>query len=249
MVCLQASAGMPDNWLASSSGEKIDARIDRMLLRISKQNSSNDREQLRVIFKKTQKEFLHRYKPLASLEELAVGDFDCLTATSLFAEILTRAGFSFKVIETNYHIFLLARTREGDVLIETTDRFSGFITEQQNVRERIEVYRSQKASAGKAGGATTYQYGFKVCNEIDMTELSGLLHFNQAVKSYNEAQWKSCAENLVVADRHTESPRIAALATLLLSTVILKDVDETERQEIRRLLAKFDMSAEPMASR
>src|SRR5205085_11370251 len=95
MVCLQASASMPDNWLASPSGEKIDARIDRMLLRISKQNSSNDREQLRVIFKKTQKEFLHRYKPLATLEELAVGDFDCLTATSLFAEILTRAGFSF----------------------------------------------------------------------------------------------------------------------------------------------------------
>src|SRR5690349_20425970 len=136
-ACLPVSANMPDTWLSSSNARVVDERIERMLTRISRHEQSDDRDRLLVIFKKTQKEFLHRYDAMADMDELATGDFNCLTATSLFAEILTRAGFSFKIIETNYHIFLLTSTSSGEVLIETTDRFSGFITSPEEINQRM----------------------------------------------------------------------------------------------------------------
>jgi hypothetical protein len=250
MMTLMAVAA-PDDLLTSASSEKarvLDARIEKMLVRVSRKTFDNDQEHLNLIFRKTQKEFLHRYRQYSDIDELAVGEFDCLTATSLFAEILERSGFKFRIMETNYHIFLLVTTTQGEVLIETTDRFEGFVTSEDAIAKKIDGYR--KELPAEKDSKVAYQYSFDLYNEISQAELSGLLYFNQAVKAFNNGTWQLCSERLVLADCYCDSPRIDALASLLLCTISLGDVSEDEKAQVLRNLKKFEsIAGQAIASR
>lgn len=233
--------------VSTGTASVLDERIDRVLSKVSRQKEQQtDREVLHSIFKRTQKEFLHRYKPYADLNELVKGDFDCLTATSLFATVLTRAGFDFRIIETNYHIFLLVSTAEGEVLLETTDRFAGFVTSGEAIAKKIEGYRNQLPET--TSDRVSYLYCFDVFGEIETTELTGLLYFNQAVKAYNAGSWLSCSEKIRLAGRNSSSPRIAALASVLLCKISVTEIDEAERDAIKSNLVGFE-SSYPLTSR
>ncbi len=130
---------------------QINNRVDRLLARANARSTSHDIRSLRSLFNKTHRTFLKSYVQYAGIEELAEGRFDCLTATSLFADVLTKQGYQFTMIETNYHIFILVTTSEGEVAIETTDRFGGFVTDEKKVKSMIANYRSNAlASATSA---------------------------------------------------------------------------------------------------
>lgn len=232
LVTTLAMGGSGDVWTTASrrNARIVDERINKMLDRVSRKAFRDDQDQLRTIFIKTQKEFLHRYRQYASIDELADGNFDCLTATSLFAEILGRAGFNYWIMETNYHIFLMVSTSKGDVLIETTDRFQGFVTAPGAIARRIEGYRQEQPK--DTGLKKAYEYSFNLYQEISSQQLAGLLYFNQAVAAYNDSKWVSCSEKIVAAENHCDSPRIAALASVLLCTVTMSNIPAGEKQAV-----------------
>jgi hypothetical protein len=250
MVATLAMGGSGDVWITASTENAriVDERVSKMLDRLSNKTYKDNREQLRIIFTRTQKEFLHRYKQYASMDELASGEFDCLTATSLFAEILGRTGYDYRIVETNYHIFLLVATSEGEVLIETTDRFKGFITSPGLVAARIQSYRDESPS--KRDSKKTYEYNFDLYHEISTEQLAGLLYFNQAVSAYNSRNWSLCSERILMAERHCDSPRIKALASVLLCTAYTMPMTKEERQYILENLKRIETaSGSPIASR
>lgn len=245
MTAAMATLGSPHNFFMAASPDKakvVGARIEKMLDRVARKTYVNDQEYLHTIFRKTQKEFLHRYRQYSEVDELAAGEFDCLTGTSLFAVILERSGFSYRIMETNYHIFLLVNTSQGDVLIETTDRFEGFVTSADQIAERIQRYRTELPAEKES--KLTYQYAFDLYNEVSLEELSGLLYFNQAVKAFNSGSWLLCSERIVLAESHCDSRRIDALASLLLRTITLCDISEEEKAGVISNLERFESIAD-----
>src|SRR5947207_1900394 len=91
MAGSSAFARFSNDWPTASltTAELLEHRIDKLLAKVDRQNGkSQELSVLQAIFRKTQKEFLHRYKAYANLDELTTGEFDCLTATSLFAAVL-----------------------------------------------------------------------------------------------------------------------------------------------------------------
>lgn len=245
-----AMGGSGDIWTTASTdnARMVDERISKMLDRVSRKAFSDDQEQLRTIFTRTQKEFLHRYRQYANMDELAEGEFDCLTATSLFAEILERAGFKYRIMETNYHIFLLVATSKGEVLIETTDRFQGFVTAPGTIARRIDEYRKEQPK--ETGSKKNYEYSFNLYQEISNQQLAGLLYFNQAVAAYNDSNWLLCSERIIAAERHCDSPRIAALASVLLCTVSVSNLPEDEKRAVIENLKRLEnISAHAIALR
>jgi hypothetical protein len=250
MMATLASGGSGDIWTTASSDNAriVDERISRMLDRLSQKSYDSDRDQLFSIFRKTQKEFLHRYMQYSSMDQLAAGEFDCLTATSLFAEILKRSGFSFRIMETNYHIFLLVETEKGEVLIETTDRFEGFIESPAEIAKAIKAYRTEVPTENNS--KKSYQYGFEMYNEISPRQLAGLLFFNQAVKAYNESEWLACSEKIALAESHYDSPRVATLASLLVCAISVNEIPSAEKHKVIENLKKIERaSPQPVASR
>ena len=250
MVATFAQGGSGDIWTTASSDNAkiVDERINRMLDRLSHKSYDNDRDHLFSIFKKTQKEFLHRYMQYSSMDQLAAGEFDCLTATSLFAEILDRSGFRFRIMETNYHIFLLVQTEKGEDLIETTDRFEGFIESPAGITKAIKSYRSEVPT--ESNSKKCYQYGFEMYNEISTRQLSGLLFFNQAVKAYNDGEWLLCSEKIALAENYYNSPRVDSLASLLVCAISVNEIPPAEKHKVIENLKQMErISPQPIASR
>jgi len=189
-------------WVTSSSEsglQEIDTRINELVTNINDHHYRNEKSKLHALFMKTHKTFLHSYVQYTGIEELSKGRYDCLTATSLFADILARAGYKYKIIETNYHIFVMVKTSDGDVLLETTDRIGGFISDEKRMSKVIADYKKN----------------FSLFLTVDVDQLPGLLFFNQAVKAFNAAKWDECSAKLSAAATKTNSPQIAALAELL----------------------------------
>lgn len=88
-----------------------------------KRDQGNDQRTLQRLFHKVHSSMLKRYQAYADFRTLFTeGTYDCLTATTLFSHLLTNLKYDFKVIETNYHIFILVETSRGQVMLETTDR-------------------------------------------------------------------------------------------------------------------------------
>jgi hypothetical protein len=200
-------------WTTSSSDEglqRIDTRINDLVADLSKHHYRNEINKLSALFDKTHKRFLHTYVQYTGIEELVNGRYDCLTATSLFADILTRTGYKYSIIETNYHIFITVNTADGDVVLETTDRFGGFISDKDRVNEKLSEYRKNELNV-EAG----HQYSFDLFKTVDVDQLAGLLYINQAVKAFNAAKWDECSEKLSAAAQKTDSPHVAELTELL----------------------------------
>jgi len=202
-------------WTTSPSKEgleKLDTRIEKLVTGIQEKRYRNDQHKLYDLFKKTHTTFLYQYSQYSDIDELADGKYDCLTATTLFADVLSRADFEHDIIETNYHIFIVVKTREGDVILETTDRVNGFINDKKKVTAQIAAYRKNVLERATS---SHHQYSFSLYQPVNTDQLKGLLYFNQAVKAFNAGDWAKCSEKLSAAARNINSPRIAELSSLL----------------------------------
>lgn len=192
--------------------EGVNVRVNKLVTSVESRSYRSDVRKLHTLFNKTHRRFLRSYIQYTGIEGLVKGNFDCLTATSLFADVLEKTGFDYKIIETNYHIFIMVHTHEGDVILETTDRFGGFISDKKEIARAISKYQRNTLTAATP---SHYQYAFSLYQSIGTDRLAGLLYFNQAVKAFNKQSWNECSEKLSEASKSTDSPRIAELVELL----------------------------------
>ncbi len=215
----------------------------------SAEEAGNDFEQLEQLFRAAQSKILRSYSAYTSIDRLARGNYDCLTATALFASLLNCQQFDFDIIETNYHIFLKVRTSRGDVLLETTDRFNGFVSNPIEIENRIEGYKKVVAQAGP--GQIAHDYSFQLYHKVLPEQLVGLLYFNQAVNAFNKGDLGMCAEKLRLSRLHYETPRTLELGSLLLGSLPhQKDLTAAQKEQIRKMIfASVNQLGVPVASR
>lgn len=200
---------------------------------LKKKSARNDHVFLYRLFWSTRHTFLKNYTDNTSLQVLFEGgDYDCLTATTLYALMLQEFGYQFRIVETNYHILLIATTSKGEVLLETTDPFNGFVESQNEIDRRLKYYQENLLATA---AVSDNQYMFKqgIFFETHPRYLVNLLYFNQAVSSFNHQQWLQSGQLLLKAQENYSSPRIAELAALLVQTVLTLDsIKDAERQFI-----------------
>jgi len=196
----------------------------------------SDLKRLHRMVRKAHSSFLKSYSPYADFDALfANGTYDCLTATAFFSTVLTEMRMDFDVVETNYHIFIMVKTAEGEVLLETTDGLFGLITDPNEINKRTNIYRTVGPSAISAN-QSSYQYTFKLYDKVPVNKLPGLMHYNQAVKAYNRADWIGCAEQLEKAYASYPSQRCREFADILVRTILIRDLkDQVKRDCLNHL--------------
>ena len=168
------------------------------------------------------------------------GSYDCLSATSFLSVLLEEFDFEYKIIETNYHIFLLVETMEGPVLLESTDKFNGIVTDKQQMEERISKYQANElAISPSESDRNYYQFNLKLYQQVLPNQLPGLLYFNQAVVAYNHKNLIECADKLDKASKIYESPRTAEFAVILVRSVAASELDEELKMELIRPFVKY----------
>jgi hypothetical protein len=196
----------------------------------------SEKEFLRLVFTKTHKTYLKKFVEFAPFNAIfESGSYQCLTATALYALILNHFNINHEVIETNYHIFLMAKTKQGNVLLESTDLFNGFVDDEGLINQKIELYKKNNLTASNAS-AVYYKFTFELFNQVDLNELLGLLHYNQAVAAFNQNNIKDAVTQLTLANEFYASTRIDEFAQLLLLSLQQSKLDtETKRTYLKEV--------------
>ncbi len=220
-------------------------------LQVKRTKAKSDEAFLYYLFREAHKTLLGRYKAYSQFPEIFdSGNYDCLSATSLFSVALDTFGFEYKIIETNYHIFLIVETDYQQILIESTDRGNGFVTNDQLIKERLNRYHENKMLTSSSSKKYFYQYDLDLYQQVMPQQLSGLLYFNQAVVAFNENDLPSCAQKLKKAIRIYNSPRIAEFAVILVNKIADSKLgDEEKKLLISPFASLIQVKAAIVASR
>lgn len=207
-----------------------------------------ERDFVRFLFVKTHQRFLKQYTEYVPFDQLFDdGTYNCLSATILYSLLLTHFNIDHDVIETNYHIFILATTRQGQVLIETTDPLNGFISAETEIATRLEKYKNDNVITANAN-AVQYRFSFNLFNIVSMHELQGLMHYNDAVELYNRQSLEASIKNLYQAYMFYSSPRIEEFARILLLAVQESDFNNQQKLRYTRLLQNIRHQVSPVVA-
>jgi hypothetical protein len=241
------------NLLAASTGANIELaeqRLENLIHRLEAKRSNSDINFLRKVFVETHKRFLKNYAQYTDMSEVfTTGSYDCLTATSLYSIVLDRLNFDYSIIETNYHIFIVVNTSHGEVLLETTDRWNGFVTDSKKIDERIGNYKQNTVASLPAKDKKFYLYHLDLYRTLHQSQLPGLLYFNKAVKAYNAGAWEACSILLDKAKAIYDTPRIAELTLILIESVKNSPLHEDKKKVFLDRYRNVSLFNQTIASR
>jgi hypothetical protein len=150
-----------------------------------KERYNNDEQFLKVLFNKTRNRYLHHYSELSSFSELfQTKNYNCLSATMLYALLLDHFEYEYRIIENTYHIYLMVDLGGMSILLETTDPEYGFVADVEEIHSRLNAYAQEQLKR------RTYNFQHSTNEDIDLYQLVGLQYYNKAIQSYNQNDYK-----------------------------------------------------------
>lgn len=207
-----------------ASPEKLRSLITK--LEEKKKSFNHDTQFLQYLFTKTHQRFLQNYTDYVSFRRtLKDGTYNCLTGTALYALLLDYFDFKYNIIETNYHIFLVAYTQSGKVLFEATDPLKGFVVDEAEINTRISTYKQNTLARLNSKNKTYYRFSFDLYNDVSLEQMSGLLHYNLAIVEYNNHRLAASINHLDKAIGLYQSPRTEEFARIVLLSVVESRLD------------------------
>ncbi len=214
---------------------------------LSNTAQASETKTLRRLFNKAHRLFLKKYEAYTSLEDIfQSGNYDCLSGTYFFSLALDRLGIEYHIIETNYHIFIIADPDNGEVLLESTDRYNGFVTGKKAIAEKISGYREHLSKSSDH----LYLSHLNIFHELLPNQLPGLLYFNQAVDAFHKNDLTACCKQLENAWKIYDNPRIEEFANILIRSISVSGLDETQKENLIAVLKSHqERSVHSLASR
>lgn len=218
-------------FLASAQPSKLDDLVSK----IKAKGYSSEIKLLRKTLNASHKEFLKNYKAYSGTEEVfSTGNFDCLSGTMILSTIFDRLNFSYKIYETNYHIFLVVSTSEGEALVETTDKNNGLITNKTEIENRFKTYKDF------GQGSDMYLSKLSIFNEVNREQMQGLLLFNKAVSRFLQNDLINSFHLLLQAKESYDNPRIIEFSKALIKQIKVSELEEQLKEELINKLTKLN---------
>jgi hypothetical protein len=122
---------------------------------------------------------------------------------------------------------------QGEVLMESTDRYQGFVTNKEKIEQRVNTYRTNRTNNLSS---QLYLSHIKIYHEILPVQLSGLLYFNLAVDSFHKNDLVASCEYLRNAWKIYDNPRIDEFTPILTRSIWKSQLSEKQKDNLTELL-------------
>jgi hypothetical protein len=174
---------------------------------------------LKHVYFKTHRKYLRNYRSPSTMSNLFEnGIYDCLTGTALYSIIFEELGIEYDIVETTYHVYLIAHADNEEVLIESTSPLNGFISDRVAINAALKSYQQDQGGVVWAE-QNYYQPSQQVNNKVTLTELAGLQCYNQAVAAFNRQDLELALSNLSGALQYYPSHRLKEMMVVMLNTL------------------------------
>ncbi|MEB2773714.1 hypothetical protein SYJ56_00250 [Algoriphagus sp. D3-2-R+10] len=175
---------------------------------------------LRQVFQKSHQLLFKTYEQHSTFNDmLDEGRYDCVSASAALALLLDRYGFEYKVVETDYHVFIVVNYEDMDIILESTLPVGGMITAPSEVALYLEGYKAgdsvQLKSLNQRLGAQKVDLSDNaIFRKVNLTQLAGLQYYNDAISHFNEQSFEKASKQLNKALVLYNSERIEGLKAL-----------------------------------
>jgi len=173
---------------------------------------------LKYLFYKTHQKLLKKYSKGTTFTNLIEsGSYDCVSASITYSILLKYFAIEHSIIETDYHVFIIAELEGREYVFETTDPRNGWISDEAEIKEFKKGFlpeiNSIKLQQTEAIGTLPYgQPGSKtIYKEISLRQLSALQFFNQGLLAIHNKDLKMATIRLQQALNLYNSDRINTL--------------------------------------
>lgn len=187
-----------------------------------------------AVFYKTHRKWLKRYKPFTPFGQmLKTGNYDCLSATTLYSYLFDELDIDHTIIENKYHIYILISTDNGELLIETTDPIYGFVTDPKEIAERLATFEAQNNEVLE----DAYTFSSVVNESVNGVELIGLQYYNASVNAFNQKDYDNSIDLLQKAIVFRASSRYIEFGLLITQAILNDDAldDEVKLGHIKKV--------------
>jgi hypothetical protein len=175
---------------------------------------------LRQIFEKTHQRLLKKYEQHSSFNSmLTEGKYDCVSGSAALSFLLERYGYDFEIVETDYHVFIVAQLAEQKVVLESTLPIGGMITSPTEVKKYLDSYKpvefAQLKSYNQSLAGTEIEYSDNsIFRKVTLKQLAGLQYYNDAITHFNSQSFIEAVDQLSKAYLLYPSDRILGLREL-----------------------------------
>ncbi len=163
----------------------------------------------RYLFKKVHKTFLKRYLAYRSdTHFFARGEYDCVSGSAMMALAFQQAGYQVEIHETPFHVYLILHlTSSQRIMLESTNAFSGFITDSDLISELQKQYTFDNKQEKHPSHPSFNRI-------ISLRELLGLQIYNQGIACFNKQQFAKAKDLFQYALSFYQEDRIKAIHQL-----------------------------------
>ncbi|WMN11763.1 hypothetical protein QYS49_39545 [Marivirga salinae] len=191
---------------------------NRLVGKLDRKSDSDAEYFLEYLFYKTHQKLLKEYKKGTTFTNLLEnGSYDCVSASITYSVLLKYFDIEHSIIETDYHVFIIAKVNDKEIIMETTDPRNGFVSNAEEIKEFkadfLPNVNSTQLNQKESIGSPVYgQPNSKtIYKEISLRQLSALQYFNQGLIAMHNKDYKLASRRLQQALNLYESERIDML--------------------------------------
>ncbi len=159
-------------------------------------------KRVKAIYKYVHQRFLKVYKQENSFSDIfEKGEYNCVSASSLYAIIFRQLGIPFQIIEEPGHVYLVAYPQSERLFIETTSPEHGYIKVSDNDVEKFtrHLYQSKMISREeyeKSGSKELFDKYYYASSGLDLDKMPGVQYFNYAVYHLNNKEYEKASREI-----------------------------------------------------
>ncbi len=209
-----------------------------------KLRTKSKKKQIKTIYSEIHDAKLNKYVIDADFNSLFTrGEYNCVSATALYALILDEFKIDYEIRETPTHVYLIADPKDEKILIETTLPTQGTITFDYKTQKEYVIYlKSNKLISEEEYENNPIEKLFDQYYDqnkvINSTQLAALLYYNKGVENYNEEKYFEGAYYIDKAFQvYPSSSTIQFMYNYALLNVLIKI--ESNKEFNPKYLAKF----------
>ncbi len=174
---------------------------------------------LRQIFQKTHQKLFKKYEQHSSFNAmLSEGRYDCVSGSAALGLLLERYGYTFDLVETDYHVFVVVDLEGKKVVLESTLPVGGMITAPSEVEKYLDAYKptalASKALNQPLAGPDIDYSDNTIFRKVNLKQLAGLQYYNDAIVHFNAQAFGQAVGQLSKAYLLYPSDRILGLREL-----------------------------------
>lgn len=164
-------------------------RIEQISKRLSPEITSKRKPEkyVKTIYEQVHASFLQKYEMVNRFPEVFKnGNYNCVTATALYALIFDRLNIPYSIQEKPTHVFLVAYPKQNNILVETTAPVFGYLTYNTRYKQTfVDNLRAQKligaAEIQSQGLEELFNKYYFQSENITLPQLVGIHYMNDAL--------------------------------------------------------------------